>query len=74
MDASTPALILIHTIDKNIGFVSNGKLSLGKNTFAGKDNASSKLVEMKHGKMYFKEVADSMPPAMKKMMDKNKIK
>jgi len=74
MDASTPALIQIHTIDNTVGFVSRGKLSLGKNTFAGKDNASSKLVEMKHGKMYFKEVADSMPPAMKKMMDKNNSK
>ena len=74
MDASTPALIQIHTIDNTVGFISSGTLSLGKNKIAGKDNASSKLVEMKHGKMYFKEVVDSMPPAMKKMMDKNNIK
>jgi hypothetical protein len=74
MDASTPALIKVHTIDNTLGFVSSGKLSLGKNIFAGKDNASSKLVEMKHGKWFFKEVSDSMPAAMKKMMDKNNIK
>lgn len=66
MDVSKSAKIEIFNNSKTAAFTSSGKLQFDNDTYNGKVQGSSKLIEIIDGELIFKEVVDEVPDAIKK--------
>jgi len=68
MDETKPAIIKAWNADKSAVLVSAGSIVNQGKTFAGKDQGSSKLLEIINGKPILQEAKDKIPDSIKRLM------
>ncbi|MBI1343314.1 MAG: DUF4962 domain-containing protein [Terrimonas sp.] len=72
MDVTKPAHIQVWNNDNTARLVSDGVLTNKGKEYKGKETGTAKLLETIDGREVFLEVKDEVPPAMQKVMERNK--